>query len=99
MIAAEAFTQAQGEKGKGKHIAEKVSSLGPQRDRRNVKMHMRKAYLLRNSIMHDGDVTGRLTDYSLTAEDLPSFISLTEQYLRNALRKTIHHVFEVTNGG
>lgn len=90
MIAAEAFTQAQGEKGKGKHIAEKVSSVAPRCDRMKVKTHMRKSYQLRNSIMHDGDVKARLTEYGLTAEDLPSFVSLTEQYLRDALRQTIN---------
>lgn len=89
MISAEAFSQASASGKKGEHIADYVSSFATAGERSKVRDHVRESYRLRNVIMHEGDVAGWLTKYSMGIGDLYTFLGMTEHYLRAALRGTI----------
>ena len=89
MIAAEALAQASSSKGKGDVIAEYVATHVVETDKTKVRTVMRDTYRLRNSIVHDGDASRWLSGTGKQPGDVIVVASTAEEYLREALKKTV----------
>ena len=92
MIAAEALSQSSASRPKGAVIAEYVATQVVEADKSKVKKHMEETYKLRNSIVHDGDASKWLKRTGKQPEDLIYFVNTAEEYLREALKKTVTKV-------
>jgi hypothetical protein len=89
MIAAEALAQASSSKSKGDVMAEYVATHVVETDKTKVRTVMRDTYRLRNSIVHDGDASRWLSRTGKQPGDVMVVASTTEEYLREALKKTV----------
>ncbi len=89
MIAAEALSQSSSSTAKGGVIAEYVATHVVETDKSKVRGIMQDTYRLRNSIVHDGDASGWLKRPGKQPGDVMVVVSTAEQYLREALKKTV----------
>ena len=89
MIAAEALAQASSSKSKGDVMAEYVATHVVETDKNKVRTVMRDTYRLRNSIVHDGDASRWLSGTGKQPGDVIVVASTAEEYLREALKKTV----------
>jgi len=92
MIAAEALSQSSSSRTKGAVIAKYVAAHGVDADKNKVQEHMQETYRLRNSIVHDGDASRWLKRTGKQRGDLIFFVNTAEEYLREALKKTVMEV-------
>jgi hypothetical protein len=89
MIAAEALAQASTSKSKGEVIAEYVATHVVETDKIKVRRVIQDTYRLRNSIVHDGDASRWLRTTGKQPGDVIVVVSTAEEYLREALKKTV----------
>jgi len=92
MIAAEALSKSSSSRTKGDVIAKYVATHVADADKNKVQKHMQETYQLRNSIVHDGDASKRLKRLGKQPEDLLFYVNTAEEYLREALKKTVMEV-------
>ena len=92
MRAAETLSKAGASPTKRGVIAKYVASHVVEPDKTKVQDHMRETYKLRNSIVHDGDASIWLKKTGKRPEDLLLMVNTAEEYLREALKKTVMEV-------